>query len=981
MDVDVENDAIVSGNCTCPYNYGGICKHMVATGLSFIEQYYKQNTLSSPAQKPSISLNKIINDFEEIDHAHQQIEEEYKFILKPIATANGKQLLLKIPPWAENAYAALPWRYATLIAYLSKAPKYNNAFILNGITLDRMLDMLSSFDNVFGSDEQQRIVFSNDFLKLPLNVTQKDNGDIQIIAEEKPEVFFGKHYAYTLENNTIKRLSPEVPLSFYKALYENGGTMTIPSSQTPSFIERMLPQLRQRLPVTAPDLPEVEHLAIKPEIHIYLQRGNTRPSIILKAFAKYGQYFSRDLFDYSIETQMADCYKVKQGKKIVFIQRDRQQESATWNKLINRLWYGAGSGQQGLVFDGSERIYRFINDFQKIVEPDWNIHYEDGLEDLKIHKRKITADFDFSMADNQDFFEFDVEFHCKELNISRQQLEEYIKNNQRFIEIDGQFVEITNRRELQRLFDILSDYNAVNEKRYRGKLYTFPALDSLMEENRAWKASGNKAFNDFKYELDNSRLIESVALPQNFNSILREYQRSGVNWMTFLKKYGFGGILADDMGLGKTLQALVMLSLNRSAKPSLVICPKTLVYNWYNEVQKFTPHLKAIIIDGNSAERFQLINDIDQYDLAITSYNAVQKDVDYLAKTKFEFCIIDEAQYIKNPRTKTAKSVKSIPARYRLALTGTPIENNLMELWSIFDFLMPDLLGTEDEFKRRYDIPITKYNDKEVLNELRNRIAPFILRRTKQEMLHELPPKIEQISYAHLTTEQLALYTKVLEQVRSNVFSTVERKGFERSHIEILAALMRLRQVCNHPALLSADNSASKKLSSGKLEQFEELLEEAIDGDHKVLVFSQFTQMLHILAEYLDKKGLLYCYLDGQTRDRQRIIDRFNSDPSIKIFLISIKAGGFGLNLTSADTVIIFDPWWNPMVEMQAADRVYRIGQTRPVNVYKLITRGTIEEKILKLQEKKKALFDDIIGENDEFIKKLTWDDIREVFA
>ena len=339
------------------------------------------------------------------------------------------------------------------------------------------------------------------------------------------------------------------------------------------------------------------------------------------------------------------------------------------------------------------------------------------------------------------------------------------------------------------------------------------------------------------------------------------------------------------------------------------------------------------------------MHDVD-YDLIILSYSTLKQDENYLLKTdrSFQYVVLDEAQFIKNQATKSAQVVKRLKADYRLALTGTPFENNVSEIWSIFDFLMPGFLGTHEQFFKRFHKPIMEESDQEALEQLRQKIQPFMLRRTKSEVLKELPAKIERVSACRLSDAQTILYQEILANVRSDIFATVERQGFKRSHIHILAALTKLRQVCNHPALLAKDIDW-RRYESTKLDTCLELIQEAIDGKHKVLVFSQFTSMLDIVSEALKDQNVAHHYLSGKTRNRQQVIDDFNENPRIPVFLISLRAGGTGLNLTAADTVIIFDPWWNPSVEHQAVDRTHRIGQKRMVNVYRLLTLGTIEEK------------------------------------
>jgi len=451
-----------------------------------------------------------------------------------------------------------------------------------------------------------------------------------------------------------------------------------------------------------------------------------------------------------------------------------------------------------------------------------------------------------------------------------------------------------------------------------------------------------------------------------------------------LKKYHFGGILADDMGLGKTLQALVLLLMCKEKKeniPSLVVAPKTLLNNWLDEVSKFVPKLRVVIIDGFPKERMEIIKKAKNYDLIITSYSVLQKDFEVYQKNKlkFNYCILDEAQFIKNHKTKNAQIVKKIDANYRLALTGTPLENSVSEIWSVFDFLMPGFLGKNSFFVKNYQNPIMKRNDVKTLKHLKSKILPFMLRRVKENVLKELPPKIEKVSKIELTTDQSVLYQEVLVNIKKEVFDVVKEKGFKKAQINILAGLTKLRQVCNHPNLLMKKDNF-RLYHSAKVDLFLELVQEIFKAKRKVLVFSQFTSMLDILASELDDKKIKFVYLSGRTKKRAEVIKQFNENSDITVFLISLKAGGTGLNLTTADNVIIFDPWWNPSVERQAVDRTHRIGQKNSVNVYRLITKGTIEEKIVLLQDRKKALFDSLIGESEDMFKKLTWDDVQKLF-
>lgn len=465
-------------------------------------------------------------------------------------------------------------------------------------------------------------------------------------------------------------------------------------------------------------------------------------------------------------------------------------------------------------------------------------------------------------------------------------------------------------------------------------------------------------------------------IPKEIDKVLRGYQREGVKWLTQLAAYGFGGILADDMGLGKTLQVIAFTMSVKRNEPVLVVAPSSLTYNWQNEIIKFAPDAKSIIVEGSKAERIACLENIDEYDFVITSYPLMRRDMELYKKKEFAFFFIDEAQYIKNPGTINAKSVKKIKAKGYFALTGTPVENSLSELWSVFDFVMKGYLYSAREFNARFQNSIMKEENKTRIEELRRRIQPFILRRMKKEVLTELPEKIENTVYAVLEPEQKKIYEAFLRAARNEIGYMDGINGENR--MRVLGMIMRLRQICCHPSLFDS----GYRDDSGKLLLFEELVSSAVGAGHRILVFSQFTSMLAIIKERLDNMEISYFYLDGSTKAEERIemAEKFNNGER-EIFLISLKAGGTGLNLVGADMVIHYDPWWNPAVMDQASDRAYRIGQKKAVQVIKLATKGTIEEQIIKLQEKKKELADDIIKENSTFLSNLTKEEILEIFS
>ncbi|MBX7143147.1 MAG: DEAD/DEAH box helicase [Oligoflexia bacterium] len=481
--------------------------------------------------------------------------------------------------------------------------------------------------------------------------------------------------------------------------------------------------------------------------------------------------------------------------------------------------------------------------------------------------------------------------------------------------------------------------------------------------------------------------IEAVKPTKSFTGKLRSYQLDGLSWFSFLHQFDLGGILADEMGLGKTVQALAFIQAMKEKrtsdksmkKPVLVVAPTSVITNWVYEAKRFTPKLKVLLLHGPG--RKAGFSEIPEHDIIITSYALLRLDRFDLEKHEFSYIILDEAQNIKNPETATTKAAKTLRARGRIALSGTPTENRPLELWSIMDFLMPGYLGSVDFFRTYIERPILEGGPGvNVARFLNSKTKPFILRRTKAEVEKDLPPKIESSQYVSMAPSQAQLYNQILEEVRPRVFDAVKKFGIRGASVSILAALLRLRQVCNHPNSIEALKEV-QGYESGKFNLLRDLVEEALASGRKILLFSQFREMLAIIRRYLDETNVNHLYLDGATRNRQELIDKFNSDSDVRLFLVSLKAGGTGLNLTAADTVIIYDPWWNPAVENQAVDRAHRIGQTKTVNVYRLITENSIEQKIMQLKAKKSRIVDALINENGLSTLSLTKDDLENLLS
>lgn len=483
---------------------------------------------------------------------------------------------------------------------------------------------------------------------------------------------------------------------------------------------------------------------------------------------------------------------------------------------------------------------------------------------------------------------------------------------------------------------------------------------------------------EIRKQMLGEKVLEFSPIPKQIDAKLRHYQEEGVQWLERLRTMFLNGILADDMGLGKTLQAICALTQHTSGAkaPALVVCPTSLLYNWKEECHKFNDELKTLIVDGMPNQRKKLIKNVKDYDVVITSYSLLQKDIEAYDKVTFSYMILDEAQHIKNRGTRNAKSVKMVKAQHRVILSGTPIENSLDELWSLFDYLMPGFLGSYERFIEKY-VRLSGEEQTKNLQYLRKKVAPFILRRMKVDVLHDLPPVSENVYHCQLTSVQKELYKSYAESARDELMKLVERDGFDKVQIHVLATLTRLKQICCHPAIFAKEKAEAG--DSAKYEMLLELLQTLIEGQHKTVIFSQYTRMLQIMRTDFEQRGIRFNYLDGSSKNRLGIVNEFNNDPNIPVFLVSLKAGGTGLNLVGADTVIHYDMWWNPAVENQATDRVHRIGQKESVSVYKLVTMGTIEEKIVEMQNRKKGIVKKIVSCDDEAITKLTWEDVLEL--
>ncbi len=543
------------------------------------------------------------------------------------------------------------------------------------------------------------------------------------------------------------------------------------------------------------------------------------------------------------------------------------------------------------------------------------------------------------------------------------------------------------RSRMQKVIEIISQYidparmgdgeSAVKLSGYQASLLN--EIDQALQASKL-RWFGDMALLDLGRRLNGFKQVESVKIPASFSAKLRPYQQVGVNWLQFLVKYNLNGILADDMGLGKTVQTLAHIAIEKEAgrmnKPCLIVAPTSVINNWVSEAEKFVSSLKVLLLHGSQRSKFY--NDVNNYDIVVTTYPLLVRDKTELMKSEYHLLILDEAQFIKNAQAKMTQVVSQLKAKHRLCLTGTPLENHLGELWSLFNFLTPGLLGDAKSFRQQFRVPIEKDHSAEKQHHLSKRVGPFILRRKKDDVLTDLPKKTEIIQHIDLDIEQRDLYEGLRLSMNKKIKQAIDQKGIERSQIMILDALLKLRQVCCDPALLKLD-AAKKITQSAKLDFLMNMLQELLGEQRKILVFSQFTSMLALIEKKLKQQKISYVKLTGQTKDRKTPVEKFQSG-KISVFLISLKAGGTGLNLTAADTVIHYDPWWNPAVEMQATDRAHRIGQENPVFVYKLVATETIEEKMLEMQEKKKAMMDAVFS-SDHHKGSISTKDLEYLFT
>lgn len=802
--------------------------------------------------------------------------------------------------------------------------------------------------------------------------------DARFFECAKPGIIYNHIYYRFPEHITRQHLRSLLPMR----------DMTVPEPLFGTFVENALPEMARFAEVDMSGV--VEHFTTLPFV-------GSIEAICDLSFLN-GELDAGLSFQYDKHVVPSSSKKLKFGDIESFVTEEGivARNLVEEQKIIEDLF-------QDFFFDAEQQIYmakteKKIIEFMTDVIPrnQYRVKFncpQNLLDQFIYDQTKFTLSL--TNTDRLDVYQMNLEIKGALKGVTVDRLWDCIISRRAYLELDMGIKTATKGKDsgnkipkilvldlieigaVVQLFDELAIEKLENKKLER-PIWSLANIDEKSFEGLPVTFKMSTRLKEIRAQMLGEKVLKFSPIPKSVKAELRHYQKDGVHWLERLRLMFLNGILADDMGLGKTLQAIVALTQHRdkAKNPALVVCPTSLLYNWQEECHKFNGELKTIIVDGMPNQRKKLIKSVKDFDVVITSYSLLQKDVEAYDKVIFSYMILDEAQHIKNRGTRNAKSVKLIKAEHRMILSGTPIENSLDELWSLFDFLMPGFLGHYDRFVEKY-VRLSGEEQTENLQYLRKKVAPFIMRRMKIDVLDDLPPVSENVYHCQLTKVQRDLYKSYAESARNELMKLVERDGFDKVQIHVLATLTRLKQICCHPAIFAKEKAEPG--DSAKYDMLVELLQTLIEGKHKTVIFSQYTRMLQIMRNDFEQRGIRFNYLDGSSKNRLEIVKEFNEDPNISVFLVSLKAGGTGLNLVGADTVIHYDMWWNPAVENQATGRVHRIGQKESVSVYKLVTNGTIEEKIVEMQNRKRGIVKKIVSCDDEAITKLTWEDVLEL--
>jgi len=749
------------------------------------------------------------------------------------------------------------------------------------------------------------------------------------------------------------------------------GDITISAKEWPAFLEKTLIQWSQQVHVHFSE-EIIEHVdEAKPQNILYLQERD-QVLVMEPAFGYDGIEIKWGFF--------GDVMQPRNG--VVKIVRRNENEEKEFLQLLRTL-------HTDIQVNAKDHFYYLPG--TSVLANNWFFHFTelmrennvtvmgfDQLKSLRVNTHKPTTHVQVSSG--IDWFDATVEIAFGDQTISIIEVKKALAQKQNFVKLGDGSVGLLPEEWLKK-YSLLLKVGETKGNKVRLKKLHFSVLDELLSE-----VDEDEVLDELEQKKDKltNILTNDYALiepPEHLTATLRPYQLAGFQWLVFLHESGWGGILADDMGLGKTVQTLTFFQYYKNLHPEakfMVVCPTTLMYNWENEIKKFTPNLTHIIHHG--PKRGANHATFDQFDIIITTYGTMRSDIKFFKEIPFDYVVLDESQSIKNPQSQVAKASLLLSAKNRLALSGTPVQNNTFDLYAQMNFLNPGMLGSREFFMNEFATPIDKFREDEVKQQLKKLTYPFMLRRTKEQVAKDLPEKTETILYCEMGAEQRKIYDAYRNMYRSQILGMIDERGMERSQMHILQGLTKLRQICDSPAILNEE----EKFHNYSI-KLDELSREIIEnvGDHKVLVFSQFLGMLGLIRKKLEEEGISYVYFDGSTTstERERAIQEFQNNHECRVFLISLKAGGIGLNLTAADYVYIVDPWWNPAVEQQAIDRTHRIGQTKNIFAYRLICKETIEEKMLLLQEHKRTLATDLVGDDSAMLKRLTQDDIAFLFS
>ena len=815
-------------------------------------------------------------------------------------------------------------------------------------TLRRFLHIVGEKGITYNSEKVKII---EEDIPLELDISEKNEKYIVNIIGESLKPISSKYDVFMFEKNIY--LPSKAQIKSFKIFYkyfEEFKRLEFKKEKALDMFNTVMPKLENMSSNIKIDK-KIDNL-VKNDLKVEFFLDIRKKQVVLDVNLKYGEeilkYFSN----------------VTDKNKIII--RDSNKEEQILETLTNLNF----SYENNIfIFNAQEYdLYLFLMDKYKELELLGDVYYSDRFKERRVY---VTPKIQANINDNGDGF-LDFTFEIDEISSKEyKNILDAFKNKRKYYKLKNDSFINLEGEEIHDLLALVDNVTSSNKdgsiKFHKNKAIV---LNDYLENNNLSFVKGKNIVKDIADKVLDLEKLE-YTLPNDLKTKLRDYQVTGFKWFKNLSYLGFGGVLADEMGLGKTVQTIAFL-LSEKDKKSIIIAPTSLVYNWKNEFLKFAPSIKVCVIHGNKNERTKIIENIDDYDVILTTYGTLRNDEESYEKLKFDYCILDEGQNIKNPLAQSTKSVKNINAKSKFVLTGTPIENNLIELWSIFDFVMPNYLYNTTTFKKKFiDNDDTKI-------ELQKYIRPFMLRRLKKDVISELPDKIEKNYYVELTKEQKKVYAAYVKDIKNKM----EDENFGGDKITIFSYLTKLRQLCLDPSIIVENY----KGGSAKIEEALNLIEENIENGHKILLFSQFTSVLNNVSKELSKNEIEHMYLDGSTKASKRLelVDEFNNSNQCKVFLISLKAGGTGLNLTSADVVIHFDPWWNPAVEDQATDRAHRIGQKNVVQVFKLISEGTIEERIINMQENKKELINDVLNSDykgENMLSSLSKEELMELFS